>query len=91
MRWTVEFDERGHRDLDGLDSSVRQRVLQKLSWFEQNGDSIIPAPLHGEWGDFLKLRVGDWRIAYSADRARRLMTIRYIDHRDRMYKRRPSR
>jgi mRNA interferase RelE/StbE len=91
MRWNVEFDEPARRDLDGLDSGIRRRVLEKLSWFEINGDSVVSAPLHGEWSDFLKLRVGDWRIAYSANRAHRLMTVHYIDHRGRMYKRHPTR
>lgn len=89
MRWSVEFDEHARRDLDGLDSSIRRRVLEKLSWLEQNEDSVVPVSLHGEWSDFLKLRVGNWRIAYTADRVRRLIIVHYIDRRDRMYKRRP--
>ena len=88
MRWKVEFDEYARRDLAKLDTSIRRRVLEKLSWCEEYGDEMHAALLHGEWRDFSKLRVGDWRVAYTADVALRLMTVHYIDRRDRIYKRR---
>lgn len=88
MRWTVEFDERARRDLAGLDTSIRRRILDKLNWFELHGDEVPTVPLHGDWREFSKLRVGDWRIAYTLDAPNRAITVQYIDRRDRMYKRR---
>ncbi|MEK7170023.1 MAG: type II toxin-antitoxin system mRNA interferase toxin, RelE/StbE family [Patescibacteria group bacterium] len=88
MRWTVEFDERARRDIVALDASVRRRILDKLSWFELHGDEITALPLHGDWREFSKLRVGDWRIAYTHAVSGRTITVHYIDRRDRMYKRR---
>lgn len=87
MRWNVDFDERARRDLAKLDQSIRRRVLDKLNWYEEHGDEMYSVPLHAEWSSFSKLRVGDWRIAYTVDMTKRLMTVRYIDHRDRIYKR----
>ncbi|MDO8564962.1 MAG: type II toxin-antitoxin system RelE/ParE family toxin [bacterium] len=90
MRWSVEFDERARRDLAALDPSIRRRILDKLDWFELYGAKETLVPLHGEWREFLKLRVGDWRIAYTLDVAHQIMIVHYIDHRSRMYKRRRS-
>lgn len=88
MPWSIDFDERARRDLAALDVSIRRRVLDKLSWLEIHADEVAVLPLHGEWREFLKLRVGDWRIAYTMDARRLVITVHYIDRRDKVYKRR---
>lgn len=43
-------------------------------------------PLHGEWKGFFKLRVGSWRVIYNVDYFKKIITIHYIDSRDKIYK-----
>ena len=87
MSWRVEFSKIGERDLAKLDRSVRQNVIVRLQWLSENFDTAAPLSLHGEWGNFFKLRVGDWRVVYTFDPTLKLITVRVIDHRSKIYKR----
>jgi len=53
----------------------------------KNFDQITPLPLGDKWRGFFKLRIGDWRVVYEIEISKRLITIHYIDHRDKIYKR----
>ena len=88
MEWRVVFSARAETDLAALPSALRVRILEKIKWFVENCGGLHPAPLHGEWSRFAKLRVGDWRVVYTLDFVRQLLTIEYIDRRDKIYKRR---
>lgn len=85
--WRFEITDPGKNDLARLDSSTRQRVLQRLKWFVENFDRITPLPLGGEWKGFFKLRVGDWRVVYKPDYENGRVVIHRIDLRDKVYKR----
>ena len=89
--WRFEVTEETESDLGKLDSSIRTRVLEKIKWFRENFDQITPLPLGGKWRGFFKLRVGDYRVIYEAERPERVVTIHCIDRRDKIYqKRRPK-
>lgn len=87
MLWKVIFTYEGEEDLNKLDKSVRERVLNKVIWLGDNFDQVIALPLSKEWRGFYKLRVGDWRVIYDIDDSRRQITIHRIDRRDKVYKR----
>lgn len=61
-QWLPEFSGEAERDLAHLDRRIQERVLEKIDWFLKNFDSIVHIPLAGEYRDFFKLRIGDWRI-----------------------------
>lgn len=86
-KWRVEVSESGNRDIARLDHTIRLRVLEKLSWLEDNFDFVIPLVLQGEYKGFYKLRVGDWRIIYTIDWSAKYITVEYVDLRDKIYKR----
>ena len=52
----------------------------------ENFENIVSLPLGGAWRGFFKLRVGDWRIIYEADRGNELVIIHAISPRDKVYK-----
>ena len=85
-RWAIEFLPAAQKDLQGLDSTTKRRVIAKLDWLSENFDSLIPTPLIGEFREFFKLRVGDLRIFYKVWRSRGSILICYIDRRDKAYK-----
>ena len=67
--YEVEFRPEAVSDLDRLAPDVRERVLDRVRWLAAHFDEITPEPLRGkQWGGVLKLRVGDYRILYVADR-----------------------
>ena len=86
--WSLEFSETAENDLAKLDHPVRRRILAKLGWFAAHFDVVIPQTLGGDFGDFYKLRVGDWRILYTADPTTSTIILRMIDRRDKIYERR---
>jgi len=88
VRWSLKFSPGANKDLSKLDSEIRLRVIEKLDWLSGNFDVILPQVLHAEFRAFFKLRVGDWRIMYKIDCFERIITIRYIEHRNKVYKKR---
>lgn len=86
--WLLKFSEDAEGDLARLDRTVRKSVIEKLDWFVKNFDSIFPIPLTGEYREFYKLRVGDWRIFYSVHWTEQFLRVEYIEHRSRAYRKR---
>ncbi|MBM4083982.1 MAG: type II toxin-antitoxin system RelE/ParE family toxin [Planctomycetes bacterium] len=68
-----------------LDSVVAQRILAKLRWLAANFDRLVPEPLTGPWKGKYKLRVGDWRAVYTADKSERLISVHRVGHRSEIY------
>lgn len=84
--WSVEFTHEAEKDLSILDKSVRRRILEKLDWLGNNFSGVLPTVLTADFRDYFKLRVGDWRVFYQIDWYRNIITIQYIDHRSKAYK-----
>jgi mRNA interferase RelE/StbE len=85
--YQVEFRPEAVRDLDRLAPDVRERVLDRVRWLAAHFDEITPEALRGrQWRGVLKLRVGDYRILYTADRRPRRLTIQLIGHRREIYR-----
>jgi len=87
MDWRFDLTKEAESDLEKLDSSIRTRVLEKIKWFSENFDQITPLPLGGNWRGFFKLRIGDYRVVYEVEREVNIVTIHYIDRRDKVYHR----
>lgn len=87
-QWSVEFSVQADKDLSNLDPTTRQRVIQKIEWLSSNFKLVTPLPLTGEFRDFYKLRIGDWRAVYVIDWKLNRIIVRYIDHRSKIYTRR---
>lgn len=85
-KWSVEFTGEAEKDLSVLDGFIRKRIIKKLEWLENNFSEILPTVLTADFRDYFKLRVGDWRVFYQVDWYRNIITIRYIDHRSKAYK-----
>ena len=86
--WQIEFTKAATRDFQRLDLAVRRQIYARLDWFSENFDFVNKVPLHGEWSDFMKLRMGDWRIMYRVNNTAKIIEVAYIDHRSRAYRNR---
>ena len=80
IAWTTDAVD----DLRKLDRPVRQRILNRLSWFAAHFEEIIPEPLSGDFTNTYKFRVGDWRIIYGL-RNKRILILA-VGHRREIYK-----
>ena len=77
-------------DLRRLQKTVTQRIIAKLRWLAENFDSIRPQGLAGPLGGLNKLRVGDYRVIYEADRDKKSITVHLIGHRREIYRQMPE-
>lgn len=74
------------KDVERLDKTIAQRILQKIKWLSENFEAIVPEPLKGKWKGKFKLRVGDYRVVYNANNDAGLIMIHLIGHRRDVYK-----
>lgn len=83
--YQVEFRPRAAEDFAKLDQVVADRVLKRLRWLAENFDSVKPESLTGPFSGPLKLRVGDYRVVYQADREKKVLRVRLVGHRREIY------
>lgn len=85
--YQVEFMSEAENDLARLQKSFAQRVVKRLRWLAENFDVITPEPLTGPWRGVFKLRVGDYRILYTFNKADPpTITVHFIKNRREVYK-----
>jgi mRNA interferase RelE/StbE len=85
--YQVEFRPRAAQEFENLDEAIAGRVLRKLRWLAENFDSVTPDPLVGPFSGLFKLRVGDYRVIYQANREKKVLTILLVGHRSEIYNR----
>ena len=85
--YQVEFLPQAVEDLESLDKAVAQRVLKKIRWLAESFESVKGKPFTGPLGGLLKLRAGDYRIIYEANRERGMLTVHLIGQRRDIYER----
>jgi len=82
--WKVVLLEEAVEDLKDLDESVQARILKGLHRLEIDPLSY-GKPLGKELAGYYKLRLGAWRAVYDVDRARKLVRVIGIEHREKVY------
>lgn len=86
MAYHVEFTPEAERDLSRLDREVAQRVVNRIRWLAQHFEQITVESLSGkQWKGVFNLRVGDYRVLYTVNRSKKLLTIHLIGHRREIY------
>ena len=83
--YQVEFRPKAAEDFEKLDEAIADRLLRKLRWLAENFESVKPEPLTGAYAGLFKLRVGDYRVVYSVDREKKMLTVRLVGHRREIY------
>ena len=86
MPYLVEFSLISEKFLSKIDKSLRLKIIRKIEWLSKNCEFITHQPLHYEFKDYFKLKLGKIRIIYQIFPEKRLIFIAYIDFRDKVYK-----
>lgn len=81
----VQFTPTATDDLSRLNKPIAQRILTKIRWLAENFDLLTPKPLTGQWEGVFKLRVGDYRVLYTFDKAKTSITVHFVRHRREVY------
>ena len=84
--YNAVFTPNAEADLGRLGTKDAERVLKKLRWLAENFDAISPEALTGRWQGVFKLRVGDYRVLYTYDRAKPEIVVHFVRHRREVYK-----
>lgn len=89
--WRFRITDIAEHDIGRLSPPIAHRVKERLSWFAEHFEEVVPLPLGGTWRGFFKLRVGDWRVVYEVKEDERIVVVHIVDRRDKIYKRQPPR
>jgi len=76
------------RELERLDKSQGQRLVERIRWLADNLEDIKPEALKGGLAGLFKLRTGDYRIIYEIIRDEKIIVIHQIGHRSEIYRKR---
>ena len=84
--YRIHLLESASRDLALLDKTSAQRIAKKLKWLAENIENVRREPLSGELAEFLKFRIGDYRVLYQVLESERMILVYEIGHRREVYK-----
>jgi len=83
--YTVEFDPRARKELDGLDKPVARRVAIAVAALRTDPRPSGSRPLSGH-PNLRRLRVGDYRVVYTIRDAELLVLALRVAHRSVAYR-----
>lgn len=85
MKYEVVLEASATRDLRRIGQAEAQRIRSRLAWLADHLDEtsaeMLAANLHG----LLKLRAGDYRVAYTVDRQSNTIHVHMVGHRSDVY------
>jgi len=83
-RYAVELKPSARKELERLPGKVIERIFPKLEALESEPRPVGCKKLKGgreEW----RIRVGDYRVVYTVDDAKLLVSVTRIRHRGEVY------
>ena len=83
MNYSVKVDKKAQDFLDKFPQNISLRIINKLEQIKENPFHFLE---HYE-GEYYKLRIGDYRVLMDIDFQRKIIWVRIIDKRGRIYKR----
>ena len=84
MSWKIEWHPKAFKELEALPKHIRARIIKRIDKARENPFHFIE---HFERKGFYKLRIGDYRALVSVDFENKVVTVRILDHRGRIYER----
>ena len=84
MGFSIEWSKTAEKALGKLPNTVAARIACKVTEIQANPFRYLE---HYEGEDTFKLRVDEYRLLIDADFIHRLLAIRVVGHRSKVYKR----
>lgn len=87
MAWTIEFDRRAIRDLQGLDRSVQRRILSDLEnrMAQAENPRDFGEGLRSNFAGLWRYRVGDYGVVCRMEDDRLVVLVVRVGHRREVY------
>lgn len=89
MKFRVLIEPEAEKDIERLDSSIRERVLKKIHWLSEHPELLGRKSLQNLPFDLKGLNsytVGDWRVLYWLYSSQQTIKIYGVKHRSEVYK-----
>jgi len=80
----LRIPERVRKRVVKLPLKIQERVIKSLVAIKTN--PLLGTKLHGQLGNYYKLRLGDYRIVYYFDTKKSMVVIVKIEHHHGVYK-----
>jgi len=84
--YRLKFTSSAEANLARIDKPIARLIYRRLHWLADNFEFITPIPLKGEFKEFNKFQVGDYRALYTADPGRQMILVHFIQHRREVYR-----
>jgi mRNA interferase RelE/StbE len=84
MSYSVKLHPDVVRFLEKCEKELSERIEHKFKLLKEDPFRFLE---HFEGQDFYKLRVGDYRALIDVDKERKIIFVRFLDKRSRVYKR----
>lgn len=84
MTYSVVFSPNSERFLNKLPKEDALRIIKK---FKQIKDNPFRYLEHFEGDDYFKLRIGNYRALIEVDNGKKILFVKVLDRRSRVYKR----
>ena len=82
--YTVVFARSARKELESLDRTIALRILKKIEDLSVNPRPAGCKKLAGQ-NSLWRIRIGDYRVVYTIEDARRLIDIGIVRHRSKVY------
>lgn len=88
MAWTIEFETKALKDLKRLDKPDAKRIWSFLKErvATREDPRTLARPLSGQWGQYWRFRVGDYRVVCRLEDESWVVLIVRIGHRKQVYR-----
>ena len=83
MSYKVEFNSKSKKFIKKLQKNISLRILDKFKEIAVNPFRFLE---HYEGDDCFKLRIGDYRALIDIDFKKKILNVRVLDKRGRIYK-----
>ena len=83
MSFKVKIHPKVSKFISKLEKSLSERVKNKLRSLKEDPFHYLE---HYEGADFYKFRIGDYRALIDLDMNRKIIFVRFMDHRKKIYK-----
>ena len=81
--YKIKIDPKVNKFLEKSETQLSERIKNKLKSIKEEPFIYLE---HLEGQDFYKLRIGNYRALIDVDKKRKIIFVRHIDHRKRIYK-----
>ncbi len=83
MTYEIKLSPDVNTFLEKCEKQLIDRIKNKLRMLKENPFHFLE---HYEGDDFYKLRIGDYRALVEVDTSHKIVLVRHLDHRKRIYK-----